>query len=307
MKKNPFFLFLVCIIFLQSTNKAQTIIKTKKPGTLEQILTTEQKDTCTFLVIEGKINSADIKVLRQMAGYSEDNSNTGKLFAIDLRNAKFVTDKNPFMVLDAKNEKIAGTALPSKIRWWNSAYASGPIETKLISLTATSGSRAQYRILGYMPFFFVNYNKDHAVKIRRHIMYNVDRGWGPTEIRESVGDFRFKDGITETQWKEMKDYELNKFIGHKIIKKDRDFFMEVSLKKGKFTHDTFYKCPNLRYVFLPKDIVCVPYIFDYHSQIMYFVGNKPYVWAYDMRLKPMEWERASTLTKEIAEKYWYGY
>lgn len=286
---------------------AQTFVKIKKPGTLEQILTTEQKDTCTFLVIEGKINSADIKVLRQMAGYSEDNSNTGKLFAIDLRNAKFVTDKNPFMVLDAKNEKIAGTALPSKIRWWNSAYASGPIETKLISLTATSGSRAQYRILGYMPFFFVNYNKDHAVKIRRHIMYNVDRGWGPTEIRESVGDFRFKDGITETQWKEMKDYELNKFIGHKIIKKDRDFFMEVSLKKGKFTHDTFYKCPNLRYVFLPKDIVCVPYIFDYHSQIMYFVGNKPYVWAYDMRLKPMEWERASTLTKEIAEKYWYGY
>lgn len=294
------------ILFCQFMN-AQTLVKIKKPGTLEQILTTEQKDTCTFLVIEGKINSEDIKVLRQMAGYSEDSSNTGKLFAIDLRNVKFVTDKNPFMVLDAKNEKIAGTALPSKIRWWNSAYASGPIETKLISLTATSGSRAQYRILGYMPFFFVNYNKGHAVKIRRHIMYNVDRGWGPTEIRESVGDFRFKDGITETQWKEMKDYELNKFIGHKIIKKDRDFFMEVSLKKGKFTHDTFYKCPNLRYVFLPKDIVCVPYIFDYHSQIMYFVGNKPYVWAYDMRLKPMEWERASTLTKEIAEKYWYGY
>lgn len=294
------------ILFCQFMN-AQTLVKIKKPGTLEQILSQEQKDTCSFIVIEGKINSADIKVLRQMAGYSEDSSNTGKLFAIDLRNVKFVTDKNPFMVLDAKNEKIAGTALPSKIRWWNSAYASGPIETKLISLTATSGSRAQYRILGYMPFFFVNYNKGHAVKIRRHIMYNVDRGWGPTEIRESVGDFRFKDGITETQWKEMKDYELNKFIGHKIIKKDRDFFMEVSLKKGKFTHDTFYKCPNLRYVFLPKDIVCVPYIFDYHSQIMYFVGNKPYVWAYDMRLKPMEWERASTLTKEIAEKYWYGY
>lgn len=294
------------ILFCQFMN-AQTLVKIKKPGTLEQVLSQEQKDTCSFIVIEGKINSADIKVLRQMAGYSEDSSNTGKLFAIDLRNAKFVTDKNPFMVLDAKNEKIAGTALPSKIRWWNSAYASGPIETKLISLTATSGSRAQYRILGYMPFFFVNYNKGHAVKIRRHIMYNVDRGWGPTEIRESVGDFRFKDGITETQWKEMKDYELNKFIGHKIIKKDRDFFMEVSLKKGKFTHDTFYKCPNLRYVFLPKDIVCVPYIFDYHSQIMYFVGNKPYVWAYDMRLKPMEWERASTMTKEIAEKYWYGY
>lgn len=294
------------ILFCQFMN-AQTLVKIKKPGTLEQVLSQEQKDTCSFIVIEGKINSADIKVLRQMAGYPEDGSNTGKLFAIDLRNVKFVTDKNPFMVLDAKNEKIAGTALPSKIRWWNSAYASGPIETKLISLTATSGSRAQYRILGYMPFFFVNYNKGHAVKIRRHIMYNVDRGWGPTEIRESVGDFRFKDGITETQWKEMKDYELNKFIGHKIIKKDRDFFMEVSLKKGKFTHDTFYKCPNLRYVFLPKDIVCVPYIFDYHSQIMYFVGNKPYVWAYDMRLKPMEWERASTLTKEIAEKYWYGY
>ena len=307
MKTKQFFLFLVCIIFLQSTNKAQTIIKTKKPGTLEQILSQEQKDTCSFIVIEGKINSADIKVLRQMAGYPEDGSNTGKLFAIDLRKAKFVTDENPFMILNTKNEKIAGTALPSKIKWWVSSYANGPIDGKLISLTASMGGTAQYKTLGYMPFFFIDYDKEYAVKISRYIMCNVNRGWGPTEIRESVGDFRFKDGITETQWKEMKDYEVNKFIGHKIINKDGVFFMEVSLKKGKFTHDTFYKCPNLRYVFLPKDIVCVPYIFDYHSQIMYFVGNKPYVWAYDMRLKPMEWERPNALTKELAEKYWYGY
>jgi hypothetical protein len=71
---------------------AQTLVKIKKPGTLEQVLSQEQKDTCSFIVIEGKINSADIKVLRQMAGYPEDGSNTGKLFAIDLRKAKFVTD-----------------------------------------------------------------------------------------------------------------------------------------------------------------------------------------------------------------------
>ena len=76
---------LIFVAFICTSINAQTLVKLKKPGTLEQILSQEQKDTCSFIVIEGKINSADIKVLRRMAGYKEEGFNTGQLEVLDLR------------------------------------------------------------------------------------------------------------------------------------------------------------------------------------------------------------------------------
>lgn len=295
-----FYLFL-----LLPSCHAQTVIKINKAGTLNQILSQEQQDTCRSLIIEGKINSEDIKTLRRMAGYKEEGFKTGQLEILNLRKCEFKTDKNPFMVLDAKKERLAGTALPSKIRWWTSEYAKGPIDKNFNSLTTFSGGNAQYRILKYSPFFFLNYDKTDAVKITRYVPSNMDKGWGPTKSWESVGDFRFTKENNEDEWQEMKCYKIDNFIGHKIIEDDGRILIQASLKKGKFTHDTFYKCPHLRYVFLPENIVCVPYIFDYNSNIKYYVGSKPYPWAFDMRLKPMDWER--TPPREIAEKYWYGY
>lgn len=43
-------------------------MKVIEPGTLSSLLTQAQQDTCQYLVVSGKLNSADIKVLRKMAG-----------------------------------------------------------------------------------------------------------------------------------------------------------------------------------------------------------------------------------------------
>ncbi|MGN0234041.1 MAG: hypothetical protein ACI4B5_06445, partial [Bacteroidaceae bacterium] len=58
---------------------AMTKVITKKAGMLGTLLTQAQQDTCTALAIKGKLNSADIRVLRQMAGYKEDGCSTGQL------------------------------------------------------------------------------------------------------------------------------------------------------------------------------------------------------------------------------------
>ena len=89
---------------------AVTTVKVKKAGTLGILLTQAQQDTCTSLAIKGKLNSDDIRILRRMAGYKEDGCSTGQLHTLNLAEAEFVTDKEPYMVLDAKEAMLAVVA-----------------------------------------------------------------------------------------------------------------------------------------------------------------------------------------------------
>ena len=94
MKK--FVIFIGCLFglfILHSTSNAQSLVKVKKPGTLNQILSQEQQDTCRSLIIEGKINSEDIKTLRRMAGYKEEGFKTGQLEILNLRKCEFKKGK----------------------------------------------------------------------------------------------------------------------------------------------------------------------------------------------------------------------
>lgn len=55
---------------------AETRVTLGKAGTLASLLSQVQQDTNTSLVIEGPINSADIRLLRRMAGYREHESDS---------------------------------------------------------------------------------------------------------------------------------------------------------------------------------------------------------------------------------------
>lgn len=75
-------------------------IKMKKAGTLEELLTDEEKENITKLTIKGPINARDIKLLRKMAGahdeFSIDGWRGGALRKLDLREAKIKTSKIPY-------------------------------------------------------------------------------------------------------------------------------------------------------------------------------------------------------------------
>lgn len=265
---------LIFVAFICTSINAQTLVKLKKPGTLEQILSQEQKDTCSFIVIEGKINSADIKVLRRMAGYKEEGFNTGQLEVLDLRKCEIKTDKNPFMELDTEKEYLTGAAMPKKsIDRHYGEYTIGDYHVT----SRTVGFKTD--VLAYSPVWFLQYkhsNKIELEKMTQHIFFN---GNSQKMKAGAEGDFRFSEGITQTQWKDIKDkYEIDKFTGHEIVQQEGQYIMEVHTKKGHFFHDTFYKCPNLKIVFLPKKIKTDAFVFDMSSKITYYKDDKIFDW-----------------------------
>ena len=104
--------FCLNLILCAMMLSAQAIVSVTKPGNLSKVLTSAQRDTCTQLIVKGKLNSADIRVLRRMAGYKEEGCSTGHLHTLNLAEAEFVTDKEPYMVLDAKEAMLAVVANP---------------------------------------------------------------------------------------------------------------------------------------------------------------------------------------------------
>ena len=262
-------IFFVLVLFCIQT-KSQTIIKVDKPGTLNQILTLQQKDTCTFLKINGKINSADIKVLRRMAGYEEKEFKTGQLKILDLKECDINSDKNPFMELDAKKESLAGTAFPQKFTQKGKGQA-------VTGITSFPANHIFYVIQKYEPVFFLNQtDPNREMKLKKRVLHQDGLY---SKIFYSEGYFHFAEGITQTQWKDIKKkYEIDTFTGHEIVQQEEQYIMKVHTKKGHFFHDTFYKCPNLKIVFLPKKIKTDASVFDMSSKITYYKDDKIFDW-----------------------------
>lgn len=80
-------------------------IEVKKPGTLEEVLTDDEKEKITELTITGKLNSSDVKVLRRMAGATDETSDftwKGNLKKLDLSKASCVDDNHPYLKIPVK-------------------------------------------------------------------------------------------------------------------------------------------------------------------------------------------------------------
>ena len=77
-------------------------------GTLTELLTDEEKENITHLSITGPINSADIRMLRKMAGATNEKLfgtwAGGSLLVLDLTQAKIKKDKEPYLT-----QKATGT------------------------------------------------------------------------------------------------------------------------------------------------------------------------------------------------------
>lgn len=218
---------------------AQVRVTIEKAGTLSSLLSQEQQDTCAALIVRGRLNSADIKVLRRMAGY-EENGKCGRLAALDLRKAKFVKDEEPFMVLDAAECRLAGTAVPDRYR--ETASASTPHELWNDVPKKVSKYRAQY-YLGY---------SENSPKEVHAMAEDFSHGYEQLmDVFVTTSDFRFAQGITDAQWKDMEEkYGITSFKGHRITRESDRYVLRAYPLKNTFLSDMFYGCKNLREVAL---------------------------------------------------------
>ena len=107
-------LFSICAMAMMLCH-AQTTVRVKKAGTLETVLGASRQDTCRHLIVKGKLNSADLQVLRRMAGWADGAGRTGQLHVLDLRGAHFVKDAQPFLCLDARDVSLLGLAQPKTV------------------------------------------------------------------------------------------------------------------------------------------------------------------------------------------------
>lgn len=74
----------------------------QKAGTLAQLLTAEEQRSITQLTISGPLNSADIRLLRRMAGAFDEEASAadwdgGSLKHLNLKEATIVNDKEPYL------------------------------------------------------------------------------------------------------------------------------------------------------------------------------------------------------------------
>ena len=241
---------------------AQDTVYVKKAGSLSDLLSPEKQESCTMLVLSGKLNSADIRLLRRMAGYSENGEKGGKLKYLSLKDCSLVKDKEPFMVLDAQKEHLSGTALPAVV----------------VTLQFGKGilSEMKKTVHSYQPEFYLGHFTDERIlsetsTYKDIINSHVNEGSKP--ILRNVGDFRFGFNMNDAKWAEMKALRIIKFEGHQIVRQGDKYEIRAYLSGKSFPHDTFYKCHKLKTLVLPKKMKLNTFVRDELSMVRMVEGK----------------------------------
>ena len=218
------FLFIAFCFSLFASSQEPVKVKVIEPGTLSSLLTQAQQDTCQYLVVSGKLNSADIKVLRKMAGAD----GRGKLKTLNLMDATIVSGEVPYLTIRNAEERIlAGKSseryAPTSIYFGHDVNASFngreyPLEEDLYGAPCVITDDANYILLG-----------------------------------EAYGELDEKTkALNLAQWKSIKRQKLNG-KGHRISLSDGNHFTyNAYTYKKLFCLDMFYRCPNLKLVVLPR-------------------------------------------------------
>lgn len=102
-----FYFFLVCLLASISMNAQENemvTIKLDNAGTLPDKISDSEKYTITSLKVIGDINGTDLRMIREMAGYSRD----GKLATLDLSEANIVSGGGHY--LETANDVLGDNA-----------------------------------------------------------------------------------------------------------------------------------------------------------------------------------------------------
>ena len=90
-------------------------VNVETAGTLKQYITGDEKLTTTDLVVTGKLNGDDVRLIREMAGIDyNDNATTGKLSMLDLSQASIVTGGSSYKGSLTTKDNVVGESMFSK-------------------------------------------------------------------------------------------------------------------------------------------------------------------------------------------------
>ena len=222
---------------------AQTIVKVKIPGTLATSLTSAQRDTCTWLVVKGKLNTSDVLTLRRMAGADGGN---GVLRCLDLSNARFVRDHHPYLVLD-----VDSTEMEVHL----SIIGHTHMRINYEGLAAATSIHAPANGLSYEEMW-LGKDKYKDVRSNMYMISSIRMVSGRENVARHVGenglrcyvygmatDFNF---LCKTNVASGEDYSFAKQNGQKLFK--------AYLNKHSISDAMFHGATSLRVVVLPKEI-----------------------------------------------------
>ena len=200
-----------------------------KAGTLSTLLTKAQQDTCQHLVVTGKLNSADIKALRKMAG--EDGH--GSLHTLDLKDATLVSSDVPYLTIRNAEEKVVPELSNEYVHQTLITGGGGRVP---------SSEASWYLSDEYLPveeYYGGNPNPE-----LRHVSFFL---LGDTNKKLSERAIH----LNMAQWKKMKR-QKTKAKGHLVEHGQDGHFTYVAFTRKKlFSKDMFYLCPNLRLIIIP--------------------------------------------------------
>lgn len=256
MKK--FFLTIVCFAFACTLTNAQRIVQVDVPGGLFQIVNVEPVDSCSNLVVSGKLNSEDIHILRHLCGYEADchKGLVGKVAHLDMRGASFVTDRHPYMTLNSVEDAIYGWVMPG--------YYSGFQGLLVIKQPGLNGSTT--KTWGGAPF----YEPSLLIAGRKDLHFQSSYGW--KSMQGELVDM--SKPVGRKGWRRARNRWMTKLKAHKLTHDASGAcLLAVSLRKGKASYDMFYKCPAVQTVIMPTGTKFIDGVYVYDLKVKYFVAR----------------------------------
>ena len=100
----------------------------RKAGTLASLIPENQRNTISYLKVSGKLDGADIALIRTMAGAPSESGSTahGILTGLDLSEARIMGGKSAYLVQEASGRTMSSSmqnllvgTIPGTTREWN--------------------------------------------------------------------------------------------------------------------------------------------------------------------------------------------
>lgn len=178
-----------------------------------------------------------------MAGYTEQEGNrVGRLAYLDLSGARFKSDKNPYLYVDAE---LAHLCLYQETIYTNLQES--------FSKRSARGCKATE--IPYILGSSWGYRKNFA-------LLNLD---DRAEV-EAADSYR----MTSRRKKGIHFLSLRHIRGHHLKKVKGEWIWSSHIRKGQFCYDMFYGCPNLKVIILPESGKCCKRVWVYKDNIKYY-------------------------------------
>ncbi|MBR1499839.1 MAG: carboxypeptidase-like regulatory domain-containing protein [Bacteroidaceae bacterium] len=233
------------------------------PGTLRQHLTEEDIDSCQTLVIHGHINSADIRLIRSMSHCTLDSRPRGRLQVLDLRDASIVGDKDAYLTIDVRNERMEINAF-SGYKYSGTEYDTGA--------GLNIGAQNQKKDADY---YWERMNRASSIKMSIFLNETGEpHDYSDFELF-SLPQSHWVDIYSQKEWTHFRQTKGYRQPGYAFSEKeDGRHVFQAYLQKNTVSDAMFYRCQSLRTVILSKKMKCNTTIKVWNSSLRFILFRK---------------------------------